>query len=164
MSANLSPWRVTRVLPLIAGESLDGYVARVAAAHHMPRMAQITEVTGEIQLHRPHASFLRRYGSGDPRGLSRDWSCKHPAALASMVARYKNAQFFWDGRISGVSTIFLQALLTQSIVDVSASSWPMASPPAPDLHRNMGISRRALSEPKLPSPSGLATYGGHRPV
>lgn len=57
MSANLSPWRVTRVVPLIAGESLDGYVARVAAAHHMPRMAQITEVTGEIQLHRPHASF-----------------------------------------------------------------------------------------------------------
>ena len=57
MSAALSPWRVTRVLPVIAGESLDGYVARVAAAHHMPRMAQITEVTGEIQLHRPHASF-----------------------------------------------------------------------------------------------------------
>lgn len=62
MSANLSPWRVTRVLPLIAGESLDGYVARVAAAHHMPRMAQITEVTGEIQLHRPHASFCDDMG------------------------------------------------------------------------------------------------------
>ncbi|WP_267389725.1 TniQ family protein [Sphingomonas sp. GC_Shp_3] len=57
MSGALSPWRVTRVLPLIAGESLDGYVARVAAAHHMPRMAQITEVTGDIQSHRPHASF-----------------------------------------------------------------------------------------------------------
>ncbi|MET4593524.1 MULTISPECIES: TniQ family protein [unclassified Sphingomonas] len=57
MSTALSPWRVTRVLPIIPGESLDGYVARVAAAHHMPRMAQITEVTGDIQLRRPHASF-----------------------------------------------------------------------------------------------------------
>jgi hypothetical protein len=36
---------------------LDGYVARVAAAHHMPRMSQITEVTREIGAHRPHASF-----------------------------------------------------------------------------------------------------------
>lgn len=57
MSGALSPWRVTRVLPVIVGESLDGYVARVAAAHHMPRMAQITEVTGDIQSHRPNASF-----------------------------------------------------------------------------------------------------------
>ncbi|QCB41163.1 hypothetical protein E5673_02085 [Sphingomonas sp. PAMC26645] len=57
MSTALSPWRVTRVLPIIAGESLDGYVARVAAGHHMPRMAKITEVTGDIQSDRPHASF-----------------------------------------------------------------------------------------------------------
>ncbi len=57
MSTALSPWRVTRVLPIIPGESLDGYVARVAAAHHMPRMAKITEVTGDIQSDRPHASF-----------------------------------------------------------------------------------------------------------
>ena len=64
MSAALSPWRVARVLPIIAGESLDGYVARVAAAHHMPRMAQITEVTGDIQMERPHASFC------DDTGLS----------------------------------------------------------------------------------------------
>ena len=36
---------------------MDGYVARVAAAHHMPRMTQITEVTGETDAHRPNASF-----------------------------------------------------------------------------------------------------------
>ena len=62
MSAALSPWRVKRILPLIAGESLDGYVARVAAAHHMPRMTQITEVTGEIDAHRPNASFCSDAG------------------------------------------------------------------------------------------------------
>ena len=62
MSTARSPWRVTRVLPIIAGESLDGYVARIAAVHHMPRMAQITEVTGDIQPSRPHASFCDNTG------------------------------------------------------------------------------------------------------
>lgn len=62
MNQPRAPWQVTRVLPLIAGESLDGYIARVAAAHHMPRMAKITEITGEIDSYRPHASFCDAIG------------------------------------------------------------------------------------------------------
>jgi len=45
------------VVPLHAGESLDGYIARVAAAHHMPRLADVTEVAGAAATARPHATF-----------------------------------------------------------------------------------------------------------
>lgn len=57
MTPRLAPWRVSSVVPLHAGESLDGYVARVAAAHHMPRLADVTEVAGAAATARPHATF-----------------------------------------------------------------------------------------------------------
>jgi hypothetical protein len=92
MSTALSPWRVTRVLPIIPGESLDGYVARVAAAHHMPRMAKITEVTGDIQSDRSHASFCDDTGLeilADCLGLSPEITRLH-SPLWSPDARMLN--------------------------------------------------------------------------
>ena len=56
------PWRVSRPLKIIKGESIDGYVARVAAAHHFPRMAEITELGGAEVGARPHASFCDANG------------------------------------------------------------------------------------------------------
>ena len=55
-------WRVSRALPVIEGESLDGYVSRVAAAHHFPRLAEITQVGGAEANGRQHASFLDSAG------------------------------------------------------------------------------------------------------
>lgn len=57
MSAKRAPWRLNHAIPIKAGESLDGYVARVAAGHHMPRMALITEVAGAVAAQRQHATF-----------------------------------------------------------------------------------------------------------
>ena len=55
-------WRVSRALPVIEGESLEGYVSRVAAAHHFPRLAEITQVGGAEVNGRQHASFLDSAG------------------------------------------------------------------------------------------------------
>lgn len=63
------PWRVSRPLAIIDGESLDGYVARVAAAHHFPRMAEITQLGGADVDDRAHASFC------DADGLSAIAAC-----------------------------------------------------------------------------------------
>lgn len=62
MTDSLAPWKVTTPLPLIEGESLDGYVARVAAEHHMPRMSIVTEVAGATASDRQHASFCKEAG------------------------------------------------------------------------------------------------------
>lgn len=62
-------WRVSRPLPIIEGESLDGYVARIAAAHHLPRMSEITELGGAEVGARPHASFC------DAKGLAAIADC-----------------------------------------------------------------------------------------
>ncbi len=61
---HIEPWRVSRPLPIIDGESLDGYVARVAAAHHFPRMAEITQLGGADVDDRAHASFCDAKGLG----------------------------------------------------------------------------------------------------
>lgn len=53
----IAPWQMSSSLPIIEGESLDGYVARVAAAHHFPRMAEITQLGGADVDDRAHASF-----------------------------------------------------------------------------------------------------------
>lgn len=62
MSGQAAPWQVSRYLPIFDGESVDGYVSRVAAAHHMPRMAEITKVGGATASLRPHASFCDAEG------------------------------------------------------------------------------------------------------
>ena len=54
---HIEPWQVSRSLPIIEGESLDGYVARVAAAHHFPRIAEITQLGGAEVGERSHAAF-----------------------------------------------------------------------------------------------------------
>lgn len=59
---HIEPWRVSRPLPIIKGESIDGYVARVAAAHHFPRMAEITQQGGAEVGARPHAAFCDAEG------------------------------------------------------------------------------------------------------
>jgi hypothetical protein len=56
------PWRVSRMLPIIEGESLDGYISRVAAAHHFPRLAEITSLGGAEANNRQQASFLDSAG------------------------------------------------------------------------------------------------------
>lgn len=56
------PWCVSRILPIIEGESLDGYIARVAAAHHFPRLAEITSLGGAEVNNRQQASFMDSAG------------------------------------------------------------------------------------------------------
>ena len=46
MTKQLAPWRVSHPLGIIADESLDGYVARVAAAQHFPNIGVITQLAG----------------------------------------------------------------------------------------------------------------------
>lgn len=60
--AHTAPWRVSSCLPIIEGESVDGYVARVAAAHYFPRMAEITQIGGAEVNDRAHASFCDAEG------------------------------------------------------------------------------------------------------
>lgn len=57
MTRRSAPWRISRPLPIIPGESLDGYVSRVAADHHMPRLADITQIAGATASIRQHATF-----------------------------------------------------------------------------------------------------------
>lgn len=59
---HIEPWRVSRPLPIIEGESLDGYVARIAAAHHFPRIAEITQLGGAEVGERSHAAFCDAEG------------------------------------------------------------------------------------------------------
>ncbi len=59
---SVAPWRVSRAMPIIEGESLDGYVARIAAAHHFPRMAELTQLAGAEATGRQHASFCSKEG------------------------------------------------------------------------------------------------------
>lgn len=66
---HIIPWQVSSFLPVIEGESLDGYVARVAAAHHFPRMAEITELGGAVVGERSHAAFC------DAKGLEAIAKC-----------------------------------------------------------------------------------------
>lgn len=55
-------WRVSQPLPIIAGEALDGYIARVCAAHHFPRLAELTQVGGAAISKRQHAVFCSHEG------------------------------------------------------------------------------------------------------
>ncbi|NKI99964.1 AbrB/MazE/SpoVT family DNA-binding domain-containing protein [Novosphingobium sp. SG707] len=57
MAEQIAPWRVNRPTPFFQGESLDGYVARIAASHYFPRLAEITQVAGAQVSARQHASF-----------------------------------------------------------------------------------------------------------
>lgn len=66
---HIEPWRVSRPLSILAGESVDGYVARVAAAHHFPRMSEITELGGAEVGERSHAAFC------DAKGLEAIADC-----------------------------------------------------------------------------------------
>lgn len=59
---HIEPWRVSRPLAIIEGESLDGYVARIAAAHHFPRIAEITQLGGAEVGERSHAAFCDAEG------------------------------------------------------------------------------------------------------
>ena len=56
--ADVEPWRVSRMLPIIEGESLDGYISRVAAAHHFSRLAEVTSQGGAEKNNRQQAAFL----------------------------------------------------------------------------------------------------------
>lgn len=57
MAEQIAPWRVNLPTPFFQGESLDGYVARIAASHYFPRLAEITQVAGAQVSARQHASF-----------------------------------------------------------------------------------------------------------
>lgn len=49
-------WQVRTHVPILADESLDGYVARVAAAHYMTRTLDLTSLAGATVPHRPELS------------------------------------------------------------------------------------------------------------
>lgn len=92
MMEDEEPWRVSHVLPIIAGESLDGYISRVAAANHFPRLADITQVGGAETNKRQHASFL------DSNGITAIADClrvepstlRHHAPLLSPDGKQRN--------------------------------------------------------------------------
>lgn len=85
-------WRISRPVPIIPGESLDGYVSRVAATHHFPRMAEITQIGGAEANGRPHASFLDDAGIvaiAEYLGVDADL-LKHHAPTLSPDSRRRN--------------------------------------------------------------------------
>lgn len=60
MTEQITPWRISAPLKIIEGESLDGYVARVAADQHFLSMRDITTMNRNPYPQRSHASFCDR--------------------------------------------------------------------------------------------------------
>lgn len=92
LSTALAPWRLEGAPPPRHGESLDGYVARVAASQFMPRSLDITSLAGATFGHRPQLSRCRHDGIAivaDCLGIEADDLCEMGAVDAAYPSRVR---------------------------------------------------------------------------